>query len=236
MRLWGLSTRNRHESRAWLTSQTVSIRSTVQATQDEVIADIRTRASSPHSSEASGVRIGSSTLSEGSLPVSIPSHQNFQRTTGIPLPAGPEFQRRSLDFFKVGRVFGVKSGDSQPMSLLAVVQEYPTFCKAILIVWHKPDGQSFHGLKERAVQAHAIIYTDPSDQHSAQNGPKLRKEAIAVDPDSSDKGLDRGCHIDFSSRSRTVECTRKIFAIGVVAPDSMPYFQSYWRQHHPAKF
>ena len=175
------------------------------------------------------------------------------------LRADPRFQQLDQSkwggFFIFGKVFAIMTfnenssadADDEDLSIqsvrlksgedvqakvrrMVVVEKCPGYCWAIPIFTYRNKGLAKPGFREEHVAAHARIHIDGSPAQWERNEPRdwVTKRDIVVAGHSSSR-LHHTSRVNFE-KPYSVEFNAKVMSIGRVAKDSMPYFETYWKE------
>lgn len=121
-----------------------------------------------------------------------------------------------------------------------VVKEGTVFVRAVPINTDRGQGMFKSGFKPHEIAAHAIAYTTPKPETLSGRcegqlvqEPKMVKEPIRVvpyDKDLNECKLERASRINFM-KPTTIEHNVRVFNVGRVHADSMPFLINYWKKH-----
>ena len=183
------------------------------------------------------------------------SRPSFQGTQGEEERLDPRYYKRSPQdagrLLKVGRVFAIlrhsefaggeigqlkwKQKTKQGVEIythicrMVVVKECHGFVWAIQINTYSGHGVSKRGFNQEDIDAHAVIHMEKERPRAIANEPRMKKTPIKVIP-SGRESLDAASRINFS-KPHSIDHNVKFLDIGKVAPESMPYLTTYWKQY-----
>ena len=184
------------------------------------------------------------------------SEASFQGSKGEEERLDKRFYRRSPQVarqtLKVGRMFAVlrhsevtgddmgqlkwRSRTKQDVEVFShicrmiVVKECHGFVWAIPVNTYSGKGVGKRGFNQTDTDAHAIVYTPNQKPSNIAHEPRMRKNPIKVIPVSSSETLDAASRINFS-KPHSIDHNVKFLDIGKVAPESMPYLTTYFKQY-----
>jgi hypothetical protein len=113
---------------------------------------------------------------------------------------------------------------------MVVVKERHGYCWCIQIHTYNGRGVMKPGFNQQDWRAHAIIYMDDTrpDSTSEEEMSLMTKQPIAVHAASSDQRLHIMSRLNFGA-PYSIQMNVKVMDVGMIAQESMPAFQSYWR-------
>ncbi|KIX04533.1 uncharacterized protein Z518_05403 [Rhinocladiella mackenziei CBS 650.93] len=181
-----------------------------------------------------------------------------QLSLGISERLDPRYVLRhdAATFFCKGRVFsmmfhepyGLKRGKSNSSSRdpnvsmgpkgvqiyshirrMAVIRQRHGYCVCVPISSYSGRGVT-KNMDSKDAQAHAIIYPSsrPKPPRPLEDEPDFKKRAIAVNMNEG-HSLGTTSRIHFG-KSYTIEWNIKVMDVGMIADNSMPEFEEYWKQ------
>jgi hypothetical protein len=150
----------------------------------------------------------------------------WHESAGAP-PKGPQLSNK--EHFSPYRTGRYREPIHSHILRMVVVRERHGYCWCIPINTYSGRGLLKPGFHREDWKSHAIIYMDNTRPWaSVEEESLMSKKPIAVRAASSDQKLNKMSRLNFG-RPYSVQWNVKVMNVGKITQDSMPRFESYWR-------